>query len=168
MTSRPIQLGTKSPLPLHRTVLFILEECRMVLPGIQTLFGFQLIAVFNTGFAQKLTEGEQRLHLLSIGLIVVAIALIMSPAAFHRQAGADEVTETLVRIATRLLLWSMLPLELGISIDFYLVARIVMKSRLVGFLAVAIFGLFFTLWFLLPRVRALQKIVAGVSPRGSN
>jgi hypothetical protein len=55
----------------------------------------------------------------------------------------------------------MLPLALGISIDFYLVARIVMKSRLVGILAVAIFGLFFTLWFLLPRVRLLQRIVAG-------
>ena len=168
MKSRPIPIGEKRPLPLHRTVLFILKECRMVLPGIQTLFGFQLIAVFNSGFGQKLTEGEQRLHLLSMALIVVAIALIMSPAAFHRQAGADEVTETLVRIATRLLLWSMLPLALGISIDFYLVARIVMRSRLVSFFAVAIFGLFFTLWFLLPRVRVLQRIVAGVPVSGSS
>jgi hypothetical protein len=25
----------------------LLDECRMVLPGIQALFGFQLIAVFN-------------------------------------------------------------------------------------------------------------------------
>src|SRR6476659_6161021 len=107
----------KEQLSLDSAARHILEECRMVLPGIQTLFGFQLIAVFNSGFGQKLTEGEQRLHLLSIALIVVAIALIMSPAAFHRQAGADEVTETLVRIATRLLLWSMLPLALGISID---------------------------------------------------
>jgi len=34
----------------------------MVLPGIQALFGFQLIAVFSDGFANKLTRAEQRLH----------------------------------------------------------------------------------------------------------
>ena len=27
-----------------------IEEARMVLPGIQAVFGFQLIAVFNNGF----------------------------------------------------------------------------------------------------------------------
>lgn len=34
----------------------------MVSPGIQALFGFQLIAVFNSRFAEELTEREQRLH----------------------------------------------------------------------------------------------------------
>jgi hypothetical protein len=29
-----------------------IDEARMVLPGIQALFGFQLIAVFNERFAQ--------------------------------------------------------------------------------------------------------------------
>ena len=36
------------------TVTHLLEECRMVLPGIQALFGFQLIAVFNAAFWEKL------------------------------------------------------------------------------------------------------------------
>lgn len=34
-------------LPLSQAAQHLLEECRMVLPGIQALFGFQLIAVFN-------------------------------------------------------------------------------------------------------------------------
>ncbi len=46
-------------LSLDSAVRHILEECRMVLPGIQALFGFQLIAVFNEGFAQKLSVLEQ-------------------------------------------------------------------------------------------------------------
>jgi len=33
-----------------KTISHLLEECRMVLPGIQALFGFQLIAVFNQPF----------------------------------------------------------------------------------------------------------------------
>ncbi|MEO7099505.1 MAG: DUF6328 family protein [Luteolibacter sp.] len=51
-------------LPLSKAVLLLLEECRMVLPGIQALFGFQLIAVFNSRFAEALSRTEQSLHLL--------------------------------------------------------------------------------------------------------
>ncbi|MDQ2943358.1 MAG: hypothetical protein M3R21_06785 [Candidatus Dormibacteraeota bacterium] len=41
----------------------LLNEGRMVLPGIQALFGFQLIAVFNQTFSQRLSPAEQYLHL---------------------------------------------------------------------------------------------------------
>jgi hypothetical protein len=34
----------------------IIEEARMVLPGIQALFGFQLIAVFNLWYVFPWTE----------------------------------------------------------------------------------------------------------------
>ena len=64
--------------PLSKAVEFVLAECRMVLPGIQALLGFQLIVVFNPGFDQKLTAFDQRLHLLAIGLIAVAVAIIMA------------------------------------------------------------------------------------------
>ncbi|TPV98900.1 MAG: hypothetical protein USCAAHI_01656 [Beijerinckiaceae bacterium] len=57
-----------------------IEEARVVLPGIQDLFGFQLIAVFNERFRQ-LSEGEQLIHLTAIMLVAIAIALIMTPAA---------------------------------------------------------------------------------------
>ena len=53
-------------LSLDSVARLLLEECRMVLPGIQALFGFQLIAVFNEGFSDKLTPGEQELHLAAI------------------------------------------------------------------------------------------------------
>jgi len=51
-----------------------------VLPGIQALFGFQLIAVFNDGFGEKLSSGQQVMHLVSIVLVALAIALVMAAA----------------------------------------------------------------------------------------
>src|SRR4051812_21763769 len=89
-------------LPLEKSGEYLLQECRMVLPGMQTLFGFQLIAVFNPGFGQKLTSGEQKLHLLATILVTVAIALIMTLAAYHRQARPRHVTQTFVDLASRL------------------------------------------------------------------
>jgi hypothetical protein len=46
-------------LPLEKAALLLLEECRMVLPGIQALFGFQLIAVLNPLFVQRLDAMQQ-------------------------------------------------------------------------------------------------------------
>ncbi len=144
----------REELPISKAAQYLLEECRMVLPGIQALFGFQLVTVFNQGFSQKLTEAEQRLHLGAILLLAVAIALIMTPAAYHRHAGAREVTERFLRTASRLLLSSMFPLALGICIDFYLVGHVVVKGVLVPLVATALFAFFMSLWFVLPRIRA--------------
>ena len=151
----------REELPLSKAAEYLLDECRMVLPGIQALFGFQLIAVFNSSFEQKLSANEQRLHLLAIALVAVAVAIIMTPAALHRQKGPYEVTDTFVRVSSRLLLWSMAPLAVSISLDFYLVARVITRERLVSLLGAAMFAFFLVLWFLLPRARGLQRAIAG-------
>jgi hypothetical protein len=148
-------------LPLSLAVQLLLEECRMILPGIQALFGFQLIAVFNNRFAEVLSKGEQQLHLLAIGLVAVAVALVMSPAAFHRQKHPQKATSMFIRISTRLVLWSMPPLAISLCIEFYLVSRIVLDSVLAAVVAVMMFGVYMLLWFVLPRAAALQRMLGG-------
>ena len=162
MQERPNRTDEKrEELPLSKAAEYLLDECRMVLPGIQALFGFQLVAVFNSAFGEKLSPSEQRQHLLAIALVAIAVAIIMTPAALHRQRGAYEVSDTFVRVSSRLLLWSMVPLALSISLDFYLVSRVITGTRLVSLCGVAMFALFFALWFLLPRARGLQKAIGG-------
>src|SRR3954468_17588190 len=129
-------------LPLSKSAEMLLDECRMVLPGIQALFGFQLIAVFNEGFAEKLDPGQQRLHLVATGLVAIAVALIMAPAALHRQTGAQHVSESFIRSSSRLLVCSMLPLALGICLDFYLVAQVILESAWSAALAALLFAVF--------------------------
>jgi hypothetical protein len=138
------------PLSLDKAVEYLLEECRIVLPGIQVLFGFQLATVFTTRFAQDLSVGEQRLHLLAIALVAVAIALIMTPAAYHRQAEPRHASARFIRVSTRLLLASMPPLAIAICLDFYLVARLVVDAGSVAWAAATLFAVFVALWFVLP------------------
>src|SRR2546430_17174050 len=83
---------SKEILPLSEAVTHLLEECRMVLPGIQALFGFQLIAVFNSTFRERLSPTEQCFHLAAIGLVAIAVALVMAPAALHRQTNPQAAT----------------------------------------------------------------------------
>lgn len=151
----------KEELSLSAAAQLLLDECRMVLPGIQALLGFQLIAVFSPGFDEKLGLAEQRVHLAAIAMVAAAVAIIMAPAAYHRQTGLREVTETFVRLCTRLLLISMLPLALGICLDFYLIAGILFSGWISALLTAGLLGVFVALWFLLPRATALQRILGG-------
>jgi len=49
----------RQELKLSEAAQTLLDECRMVLPGIQALFGFQLIAVFNDRFKHDLSQLDQ-------------------------------------------------------------------------------------------------------------
>jgi hypothetical protein len=139
-------------LRLSEAITHLLEECRMVLPGVQTLFGFQLIAVFSNGFAKRLTGAEQELHLVALALVAMAGALIMTPAALDRQTGAREASERFLRIASRLLLASMPLLMAGIGLDFYLIAHLVLgEAELAAAAAALLVGFFALFWFVFPR-----------------
>jgi hypothetical protein len=144
--------GQREKVSLDSAATHILEECRMVLPGIQALFGFQLIAVFNEGFGEKLAPTQQMLHLAAIVLVVVAVALIMAPAALHRQTQLQEVSERFVWVASSLLLASMFPLVIGLCLEVYLVGVVVAKSEPVAIgLATLLAAVFALLWVALPR-----------------
>jgi hypothetical protein len=149
----------EQPLGLADSATHLLNEGRMVLPGIQALFGFQLIAVFNQGFAQRLSPAEQALHLAATVLVAVAVALVMTPAALHRQLEPRGVSDLFVRVSSRLLLWSMAPLAVGVSADLYLVARIILGATLpAAVIAVGLLMVYVGLWFVLPRSRALRRM----------
>jgi len=104
------------------------EEARMVLPGIQALFGFQLIAVFNPPFFD-LAPAHRLLHLLSLVLVAIAIGLIMAPAAYHRLAEATRVSRRWVRMAARDIAGAMASLMLAVALDVYLVAAIITRDK---------------------------------------
>jgi hypothetical protein len=148
----------EQPLSLNDQATHLLNEGRMLLPGMQALFGFQLIAVFSQGFAAQLSRGEQTLHLAATVLLAIAVALVMTPAALHRQIEPEGVSEGLVRVSSRLLLWSLVPLAFGVSGDLYLVARVILSATVpAAVIAVGLLVVYLGLWFALPRSGALRR-----------
>lgn len=160
MNKKALREDSKQELPLPKAMDNLIEECRMLLPGIQALFGFQLIAVFNSTFAEKLSSLEQQLHLLAIGLVGVAIALILTPAAYHRQMEHVSISRRFIDVSTRLMLWSMASLALSIGLDLYLVSRIILQDVLFSLLiTLGLLALFIFLWIVLPRSEALKRAI---------
>ena len=152
MTTSDAMRRDVEELKLPEAISHLLDECRMVLPGIQALFGFQMVAVFSSEFG-KLTPAEQKIHVLAIVLVVLAVALLMAPASLHRQAEPRFATERFLRVGTRLLLAAMFPLSTSICLDVFLVARIVwQRSGVAVAISAVMLVMFFALWSLLPIV----------------
>lgn len=128
------------------------QEARMVLPGIQALFGFQLIAAFNARW-QDLAVVDRVIHLSALLLIGLAIALIMTPAAYHRICEPGRTSMFFVRLASALVAVAMVPLILGISLDLYVVTRMALPEEdpwLGVTLALVSFIVFASLWIAFP------------------
>ena len=133
------------------------EEARMVLPGIQALFGFQLIAVFNRPFFD-LDPFDRVLHLGSLVLVAVSIGLIMAPAAYHRLAESGRVSSHWIKLASLYIASAMATLMIAVSVDIYIVATMILNSSVIGVALGALTGCFLGwLWFAVPLMRKSRQ-----------
>jgi membrane protein YdbS with pleckstrin-like domain len=145
-------------LELDDAVKLALEEARMVIPGIQALFGFQLVAVFNQRFEEALDEPGQLLHLAALALVALSCALAMTPAAYHRQAGRGKVSAELLELSSLFIGSAMIPLLLAIAIDIGLLAYVVTQSvAMGGGLGVSCAVVFAALWIVFPQVAKRRR-----------
>ena len=97
----------------------MLTEARVVLPGAQALFGFQLAIVLTQAFEQ-LPSVSRMTHAASLFLVALAILMLMAPAAYHRIVHAGEDTRDMYRIGSALVTMATAPLALGLAGDIYL------------------------------------------------
>lgn len=152
---------------LETEVEQILEEARMVLPGIQALFGFQLIAVFNQRFGEALGDSWKLLHLAALVLTALAIGLIMAPAAYHRQAEPDRASRYLASYASWVITLAMAPLLLALAVEVSVVAFVVTKQVTASLLIGGALALFLAwLWYAFPAYRKRHRVVPARTRRG--
>jgi hypothetical protein len=131
--SEAYDMGEKQakPTPLGTKIEQMLTEARVVLPGAQALFGFQLVAVLSEAF-EKLPAASKLIHALSAGSVALAVMLLMAPAAIHRIVWRGEDSETFHRTGSVLVTVATLPLALGLGGDAYVVVAKIAQSAAIG------------------------------------
>ena len=145
--------------PLHSRIEQMLTEARVILPGAQALFGFQLAIVLTEAF-EKLSSLSRLLHGIALLCVAVSVALLITPAAIHRIVWAGEDSETFLRMGGRITIAALAPLAIGMAADCYVVlSRMFGGSGTVASIA-AVLVLFsvLSLWFAWPLIeRSLQS-----------
>lgn len=144
------------------SVTHLIEEARMLIPGVTVILGFQLAIIFQAPFDQKLDHGEQLIHLAAIFLTLLALLLVLTPATYHRQVESGWVSAGFVRLSSRLITAATAVFALGLTIDFYLLVRVVTKDPTVSALAaIVVLAITIGLWYAMPRFKPLAHWLRG-------
>ena len=112
----------------------MLTETRVVLPGAQALFGFQLVITVSDAF-ETLAFAAKVVHLVALGFLALTVIWLMAPAAFHRIVYAGEDTPEFHTLGSRFLLAASISLALGVSADLVVVVAKVLMSERAGTVA---------------------------------
>jgi len=145
---------TPSSTPLDVKIDQLLTEARVILPGAQALFGFQLAIVFTQSFG-GLASVPMLVHAASLLLVALAVVLLMAPAAYHRIAYEGEVSADMHRVGSVLVTAATIPLALGLAGDTYVVIGKITASPAAAISAAgAAFTLLIGLWHAYPLIAA--------------
>jgi hypothetical protein len=143
--------------PLDKELQHTLEEARTVIPGLQALFGFELIVAFHPTF-KELEPSLKIVQLSALIALGLAMALIMTPAAYHRIVEKGQVSRSLIDVASRLIACAMAVLLVAIALNMYLLASVVLESQTWGMgFGLGALIVFAGLWFVYPMLKRQVK-----------
>lgn len=140
------------PERLDRELGELLQELRVLLPGVQVLFAFLLTVPFSNRFEQ-LNDTEQALFLGALVCAAAASALLVAPSAFHRLRFRDRDKEWMIIASNRLAIAGTIFLAISMTSALFLVAEFIYGARVASVATVVVGSLFFVVWYLIPLVR---------------
>jgi amino acid transporter len=134
---------------LDRELMELLQELRVILPGVQVLLAFLLTAPFQQRFAD-LPGSLRNAFFASIACATLATAFLIAPSAQHRLRWRAGEKERLLRIGNQMALWGTVFLAAAIVLALYVVTNVLFTSDLALLTAGAAVVVFVVLWYVLP------------------
>ena len=134
---------------LDRELMELLQELRVILPGVQVLLAFLLTAPFQQRFTE-LPGSLRNAFFASIACATLATVLLIAPSAHHRLRWRAGEKERLLRIGNQTALWGTVFLAAAIVLALYVVTNILFSSELAVATAVVATVVFAVLWYMLP------------------
>ena len=136
---------------LDRELIELLQELRVVIPGVQVLLAFLLTAPFQQRFAQ-LPGSMRNAFFASIACATLATAFLIAPSAHHRLRWRAGEKERLVRVGTRMAILGTVFLAAAIVLALYVVTDVLFTTNLAVLTGLAALVLFGVLWYVVPMV----------------
>ena len=136
---------------LDRELIELLQELRVVIPGVQVLLAFLLTAPFQQRFAQ-LPGSMRNAFFASIACATLATAFLIAPSAHHRLRWRAGEKERLVRVGTRMAIVGTVFLAAAIVLALYVVTDVLFTTNLAVLTGLAALVLFGVLWYVVPMV----------------
>jgi high-affinity Fe2+/Pb2+ permease len=132
-----------------RELIELLQEVRIVIPGVQVLFAFLLTVPFSQGFT-KLSTVQRDVFFATLLCTAAATALLIAPSAHHRLLWRQGVREQRLKMGNALTIFGLaflVPAMVGVV---YVITGLIfgLTAALIVTIVMALF--FLLLWFILP------------------
>ncbi|MDQ1391233.1 MAG: hypothetical protein QOG97_3513 [Acidimicrobiaceae bacterium] len=127
----------------------LLQELRVVLPGVQVLFAFLLVLPFQSHF-DRLTAPGRTVYSATLLASAVATVLLIAPAAVHRFNFRGHDKEWIIQTAQRCVLAGTFVLAAAIVGAIFVAASALYHDAWATVLASGLGGLVTWMWFILP------------------
>ncbi len=144
------------PERLDRELGELLQELRVLLPGVQVLFAFLLTVPFSSRFPD-LRPAEQGLYLGALICAAVASTLLIAPSVFHRILFRERDKEWMIVTSNRLAIAGTIFLAIAINAAVFLVTELMYGARNAAAIAGVLAVLFVVVWFVVPLTRRTQN-----------
>lgn len=153
----PEQPGEYARARSARELIELLQELRVVLPGVQVLFAFLLTVPFAEGF-KDVGPLQQKIFFGTLVCTALSAALLIAPSVHHRMLWRKQSREQRLQAANRLAIAGMVLLVPAMAGVIFVVTDILFDSVLASLATAAVTAFFFYVWFVLPlRYRSDQK-----------
>ncbi|MFL5992451.1 MAG: DUF6328 family protein [Rubrobacteraceae bacterium] len=132
-----------------RELIELLQELRIVIPGVQVLFAFLLTVPFSQGF-MKLDSLQRGVFFATLLCTAAATALLIAPSSHHRLLFRQGVREQRVKMGNVLAILGLVFL-VPAMVGVLFVITDLMFGMVAAIVATAVVALgFVLLWFVLP------------------
>jgi Family of unknown function (DUF6328) len=138
-----------------RELIELLNELRVVLPGITVLLGFLLAVPFAKGWT-RVTTFQRDVFIVAFLSTAVCVALLAAPSSYHRLRFRHGDRERLLTIGNRLAIAGIAAAAVSLEAVVLLVTDFVVSRGFAIAAAAALFVVVAVLWYGLPLLAAVR------------
>jgi amino acid transporter len=138
-----------------RELIELLNELRVVLPGVTVLLAFLLAVPFAKGWT-RVTEFQRNVFVVAFLATAVSVALLTAPSSYHRLRFRHGDKERMVRIGNRLSIAGIAASAVSLEAVVLLVTDYVLSRSAAIAAAASFFVVVAALWYGVPLLAALR------------
>jgi len=153
--SRPREQDEDPDERLNRELIELLNELRVILPGVQVLFAFLLTVPFSSRF-HLLADPQQALYFATFVCTTIATGLFMMPTAYHRIRFRQGDKEHMIRTSNTFAIVGIGFLAVSITLAVILTADVLFGLGAAIAFGVAALVFLAWAWFAIPLSRRVR------------
>jgi hypothetical protein len=139
----------------NRELIELLNELRVVLPGVQVLFAFLLTVPFSNGYT-RMTALQRHVYFVALLSTAISVILLIAPSTYHRITFRHGDKERLLLAANRFAISGTAFLAVATASALYVICDVLFgatPAAIVG--GIALLTMAFV-WYAIPLRRLLR------------